>query len=122
MAARNVAAGYDIRSFELDGSERHIEVKSSTRPYLTFILSRNERTFLEEHNNTAWIYFVPRVHELLSARWPVIAIPNPAKWIQQTAFVEPREFVVQFPSSTSTLGAADGKVIWLPKRGDLECL
>ena len=30
VAARDIAAGYDIRSFELDGSDRLIEVKSST--------------------------------------------------------------------------------------------
>jgi len=39
-------AGYDIRSFDLDGSERLIEVKTTNGPAKTpFFLSENERAF-----------------------------------------------------------------------------
>ena len=120
VAARDVAAGYDIRSFELDGSDRYIEVKSSTGSNLRFILSRNERLFLETHDAAAWIYFVPRVHELSSSNWPVIAIPTPSTWIEETAHVEPREFLVEFPPSTLRLGSEEGPTIWLPRRGGSE--
>lgn len=42
-------AGYDIHSFELDGSERLIEVKTTNGSSLTpFFLSENERAFSEE--------------------------------------------------------------------------
>ena len=95
VAAHNVAAGYDIRSFELDGSDRFIEVKSSTGTAVRFILSRNERRFLEEHDSVAWIYFVPRVHELPSLSRPIVTIPNPSSWIEEYANVEPQEFMVE---------------------------
>jgi hypothetical protein len=42
-------AGYDIRSFDLDGSERLIEVKTTNGPAKTpFFLSENERAFSDE--------------------------------------------------------------------------
>jgi len=116
VAARDVAAGYDIRSFELDGSDKYIEVKSSTGSNLRFILSRNERLFLETHDATAWIYFVPRVHELPSSNWPIVAIPNPSIWIEDTAHIEPQEFQIQFPPSTLSLGSTEGRIIWLPEK------
>ena len=70
VATRDVSAGYDIRSFELDGSDRYIEVKSSTGTDIRFFLSSNEWRFLAEHDTDAWIYFVPRVHELPSPSRP----------------------------------------------------
>lgn len=46
---RGDGAGYDIRSFELDGSERLIEVKTTNGSSLTpFFLTENERAFSEE--------------------------------------------------------------------------
>lgn len=42
-------AGYDIASFELDGSERFLEVKTTVGHRRTsFLLTRNERDFAEE--------------------------------------------------------------------------
>ncbi|HVG02140.1 MAG TPA: DUF3883 domain-containing protein [Nitrospira sp.] len=47
--ARGDGAGYDIASFELDGRERLIEVKTTNGPARTpFYLSENERAFSEE--------------------------------------------------------------------------
>lgn len=117
VAARDVAAGYDIRSFELDGSDRLIEVKSSTGSNLRFVLSRNERRFLEEHDSTAWIYFVPRVQELPSLSRPVMAMPNPSRWINEWATIEAQDFSIQFPNSIANIGLGDTEVVWLP-RGD----
>lgn len=49
---RGDGAGYDIRSFELDGSERLIEVKTTNGPAKTpFFLSENERAFSEERSD-----------------------------------------------------------------------
>jgi hypothetical protein len=46
---RGDGAGYDIRSFDLDGTERLIEVKTTNGSALTpFFLSENERSFSEE--------------------------------------------------------------------------
>ena len=116
VAARDVAAGYDIRSFELDGSDRLIEVKSSTGTNLRFVLSRNERRFLEEHDSIAWIYFVPRVHELPSPSRPVVAMPNPSRWISERAHIEAREFLVEFPSSATIEAFGNSEIAWLPRR------
>ena len=114
VAARDVGAGYDIRSFEIDGSDRLIEVKSSTGTNLRFVLSRNEQRFLEEHDSIAWIYFVPRVHELPSLSRPIVAIPRPSTWIEESANVEPHEFMVEFPPSTTGHASGDGGIMWLP--------
>ena len=118
MAARDVAAGYDIRSFELDGSDRLIEVKSSTGTNLKFVLSRNERRFLEEHDSTAWIYFVPRVQELPSLSRPVVAMPNPSSWINEQATIETQDFLIEFPSTIANRGDGNSEIIWLPSRED----
>ena len=43
------SAGYDIRSFNLDGSDRHIEVKSTAGPASNaFYISPNEIAFSEK--------------------------------------------------------------------------
>ena len=51
--------GYDILSYEKDGSERYIEVKSKYKcnGLLEFYISVNELEFLKSHSN-AYIYFV----------------------------------------------------------------
>ena len=117
VAARDVAAGYDIRSFELDGSDRYIEVKSSTGMKIRFFLSWNERHFLEQHNSTAWIYFVPRVQDLPYLSSPVVAMPNPLQWINDCATLEEREFLVQFPDDiTGSAASHDPGIFWLPRR------
>ena len=116
VAARDVAAGYDIRSFELNGSDRLIEVKSSTGTNLRFVLSRNERRFLEDHDSTAWIYFVPRVHELPSLSRPVVAMPNPSSWINERATIEAQDFLVEFPHSFTRSGSGNTEIVWLPRR------
>jgi hypothetical protein len=49
---RGDGAGYDILSFEQDGSERLIEVKTTNGPAKTpFFLSENERAFSEERTD-----------------------------------------------------------------------
>lgn len=49
---RGDGAGYDIRSFELDGRERLIEVKTTNGPAKTpFFLSENERCVSEERQD-----------------------------------------------------------------------
>ena len=117
VAARDVAAGFDIRSFELDGSDRFIEVKSSTGTDVKFFLTRNELSFLKEHDRVAWIYFVPRVHELPSPSYQVIAIPNPLAWITECATVEASEYLVQFSPLVSSASPDHGSIVWLQSIG-----
>lgn len=52
-------AGYDIRSFNKDGSERYIEVKTTRGGKATgFYLSANEAKFAEIHSDTFYLYRV----------------------------------------------------------------
>ena len=118
MAIRDVAAGYDIRSFEVDGTDRFIEVKSSSGTQIRFFLSTNEHRFLQEHDSTAWIYFVPRVHELPSLTLPIVVIPNPVTWIWECAVVETHDYHVEFLGAVEGDSYDNGRTIWLPGRGD----
>jgi hypothetical protein len=53
---RGDGAGYDIRSFEPDGRERLIEVKTTNGPAKTpFFLSENERAFSDERPDAFWL-------------------------------------------------------------------
>jgi len=52
-------AGYDILSFELDGSDRYIEAKATKYgKYTPFFFSKNELRFSEEHNDKYFLYRV----------------------------------------------------------------
>lgn len=67
--------GYDIKSFELDGTPKYIEVKATTAKAgdAKFFLSRNEKNKATTLPN----YFVYVVFEILSQRPKVWEIPNP---------------------------------------------
>ncbi len=95
----DVNAGFDIRSFEPDGSDRFIEVKSSTGTDVRFFLTRNEKRFMQERNETAWLYFVSRVHQLSPSTSMIIAIPTPLKILDRFAVIEEQESLVTIPRS-----------------------
>lgn len=60
IALSDSAAGYDIVSFELDGGERFIEVKTTTGPASTpFYISENEVDVSRNFQEQFWLY---RVH------------------------------------------------------------
>lgn len=60
VALSDSAAGYDILSFELDGGERFIEVKTTTGPASTpFYISENEVSVSRQLQELYWLY---RVH------------------------------------------------------------
>ncbi|MGY6037786.1 DUF3427 domain-containing protein [Aeromonas sp. AE23HZ002T15] len=60
IALSDSAAGYDIVSFELDGGERFIEVKTTTGPASTpFYISENEVVVSRDLQEQFWLY---RVH------------------------------------------------------------
>lgn len=58
VSTQDVAAGYDIRSFELNGEPRHIEVKSSAGPRDMFILSDNEAQTARTLGRSYWLAWV----------------------------------------------------------------
>ncbi|MBI4097630.1 MAG: DUF3883 domain-containing protein [Candidatus Levybacteria bacterium] len=54
---RGDGLGYDVLSFFEDGREKYIEVKATTISLKSpFYISRNELTFLKEHNEDAFVY------------------------------------------------------------------
>jgi hypothetical protein len=57
----NVLAGYDISSFEFDGTSRFIEVKSTASVTRRFVISRNEWTTAAGLRDRYWIYLVTDV-------------------------------------------------------------
>jgi hypothetical protein len=67
-------AGYDVRSFELDGSVRFIEVKTTTGgSEVDFFITPTERAFSEEHAAQYWLYRVFEYHKASeSGRYYVI--------------------------------------------------
>lgn len=56
-ADRKAIGGYDIRSFDPDGAERFIEVKTTRGgPRTDFFLSRNERAFSQKEPERFRLY------------------------------------------------------------------
>lgn len=78
ISAKDVGAGYDIHSFDQDGSTRFIEVKSSCGDVLRFEWSLGERNRAQESAGQYWIYFVPLAHALPQPNFcPVVMIQDP---------------------------------------------
>lgn len=73
----DVSAGYDISSYEIDGTYRYIEVKSSRSMQVRFFWGENERLTAKEKGEQYWVYFVPRVHELEDVLTEVTMINDP---------------------------------------------
>lgn len=61
VAQKNVAAGYDIKSFGLDGRVKFIEVKSSTKQSGSFEITSNELAVAKQKQMDYWIYKVSEV-------------------------------------------------------------
>lgn len=61
ISSANVAAGYDVLSYELVGVEKYIEVKTTALSKAEFFLSANELDMAKEFRNKYWIYFVSEI-------------------------------------------------------------
>ena len=88
VSLEDVGAGYDIASFELDGSDKYIEVKSNSGASRYFELTVNELRTAERRGSTYWLYIVRDV-----ARNPrVTTIHNPASKVGEAFELEPSSF------------------------------
>src|SRR5690606_34957675 len=77
---RGDGAGYDIRSFNPDGSERLIEVKTTNGAALTpFYLSENERTFSEERPEA---FRLLRLHDFREKPAGFELVPPLDQWVK----------------------------------------
>ena len=95
VSASDVAAGYDIRSFNIDDSARYIEVKSSIGKTLQFEWSVSERAFAAQNRGSYWIYFVPLAGSLKARTLPVWMLTNPLTLIRQRRLWEtPSSYLV----------------------------
>ena len=97
VALTNVAAGYDIKSFEASGTPRYIEVKSTSQAYATFFLSSNE---LAVATKLAEDYHVYRVSGVGTIDPEVVVIPNLAAVIASGALLlVPTQYAVSEAAS-----------------------
>jgi hypothetical protein len=73
------SAGYDVRSFNVDGTERHIEVKTTGGPATNaFFISPNEVTYSVNHPDT---YVLMRLYGYVTAT-------NSANYYEQPGSIE----------------------------------
>lgn len=95
ISAENVSAGYDISSFEEDGSPRLIEVKSSVGGAIRFEWSIREHEMAAKHGQAYWIYFVPFANVLERRTVPIWILCDPIALIHTGKLVEvPSSFTV----------------------------
>jgi hypothetical protein len=62
VSETNISAGYDILSFEIDDSEKYIEVKTTALSKVEFFISANELDVAERLNGNYWIYLVSEIY------------------------------------------------------------
>jgi hypothetical protein len=95
ISKTDVSAGYDIRSFNVDGTSRYVEVKSSTGQRIRFEWSARERRKATRERQDYWIYFVPLADSLPIDFCPIVLIRDPVARILQAELVEqPMSFLV----------------------------
>lgn len=87
----NVGAGYDILSYDLNGSEKYIEVKTSVNNSKTFEWTENEINVAKDYKDKYWIYLVrdisdkPKIHK----------IQNPADKIGNELAIRPISYLAR---------------------------
>ncbi len=102
IGAVDVSAGYDIKSFEGDGSPRRVEVKSSTGSKIRFEWSSLERAKAAESRTSYWVYFVPLAHTLPNLSEPPMLIQDPvAKIVSGRLRETASSFIVDVASHDS---------------------
>jgi len=118
VSADDVSTGYDISSFNADGSQRLIEVKSSSGRAIRFEWSAREREVASENGERYWIYFVPIANIIEKRILPILMISDPITLIGLGKLFEtPSSFVVNaktrvIPSVGTETGARDMLKNW----------
>lgn len=112
----NARANYDVRSFELDGQPRYIEVKSSTNLRVQFYWSSAERAFAKQQSRAYWIYFIPRAQELPHLQHDLLLIQDPVYWCGSSLAEEPSTFRVSMtkePADLPSVTSGDARARFL---------
>lgn len=79
VSITDVGAGYDIRSYDLSGSPRFIEVKSSAGPRRAFFISQNELATARSKGSAFWLAWVGWAALLPAESAPVVWFQDPAR-------------------------------------------
>ena len=87
----NITAGYDVLSFELDSSEKFIEVKTTALSKAEFFISANELEVARKLNGNYWIYLVSEIY----GEPKLFTIQDPTKEIGKKLILTPISFQVQ---------------------------
>ncbi len=91
ISRKNESAGYDILSYELDGSKKYIEVKSTSRPpshIANFLVTINECNKAKEIDN----YNLYIVFEAKSKNPKIWRIKNPFQYEGRGLYLTPISF------------------------------
>lgn len=80
VSTEDVSAGYDVLSYDNNGSEKYIEVKTSKAKYANFEWTANELAMAKYYSSAYWIY---RVYEIESESPTLLKLCNPAKLVDE---------------------------------------
>ena len=89
------SAGYDILSYDEEGNEIHIEVKSTEEKYspeTVFYISKGEK----EKSETLENYYLYRVYDITSKNPIILKIENPAQYFDKEIQLIPTNYQVYF--------------------------
>lgn len=95
VSIKNVAAGYDILSFDNQGNEKYIEVKASKSSYVGFELTVNELNVARKLGTAYWIY---RITNVEGGMPKITQIQDPA------ALIEDGDLLTRATSFSVSLG------------------
>jgi len=100
----NMSAGFDVQSFNSDGSIRYIEVKSATNLYIRFFWTTSEIQFAREHCNDYWVYFVPRAQDLPNIEHGLVMLKDLLELISEgVMLMEPTTFKICMVTDIETV-------------------
>ena len=91
ISQTNVAAGYDILSYELSGKEKYIEVKTTVLSKQVFYISANELETSEKYRQAYWLYFITEIF----GEPKLLSIQNPHTKIGTMLKLTPRNYLVE---------------------------
>ncbi len=95
VSEKDPGAGFDIRSFDVDGTARYVEVKSTLSMNVVFYWSSSEMRFAERNGAAYWIYVVLRSQELVDAPLEPIKMQNPIALVGSELQLEAVDYLVR---------------------------
>lgn len=91
ISEEDIGVGYDVLSFNVNGENKFIEVKTTTGIGTTFEITANELRVAKELGLQYWLYFVRDI----GGTSRVTKIQNPAKQIGKLIDIQPTAYTVR---------------------------